>query len=107
MNNRFVDIYGKVQEGEKAFLLEFMFQLTIINRQFHCELAGDQLQLATKQLNEINHRVLNRVRDIGKSEPWCEKEYLLEMVPHHIGLTPIIEKGVNYAAAKAHAKLKA
>ena len=83
MNSQFEDVYGKIQEDEKEFLLEFMFQLTVINRGFHFELSGGELSSASKQMNEINHRILNRVRDIGKPEPWCEKEYLFEMVPHH------------------------
>lgn len=105
MNLSFEAIYINVKDKEHEFLLEFMFQLTILGRLIHLELDGENRLNASKQLNELNHRILNRLRDLGKEDPWCNKEYLLKMVPHHIGLAPQIKSGVINAASKALAKL--
>jgi hypothetical protein len=107
MNRKFEEYYEEIEINELNFLIEFMFQLTIIGRQVHHELSGESLELAAKQLNEINHRILNRVRDIGNEESWCKKEYLLKMIPHHIKLAPQIGNGVAFAASKAYSKTHA
>jgi len=104
MRDDFVDIYTSIKVSEKEFLLEFMFQLTIIGRQLHSELKAEPLSSASKQISEINHRVLNRIKGMDGSDSFFNKEYLMKMVPHHVGLAPEIDDGVVYAAKKAYAK---
>jgi len=107
MNQTFETIYEQVGSNELEFLHEFMFQLTILGRLIHLDFDGDDRLSAAKQLNELNHRILNRVRDLGKEDPWCKREYLLKMVSHHTKLAPQIESGVVNSASKALSKLHA
>ena len=107
MSQKFQEIYDSIAENELDFLLEFMFQLTILGRQIAIDFEGENRVQAFKQLNELNHRTLNRARVIGVSDPWCTKKYLSEYVVHHVGLAPYIEAGVNYAAVQALSKLNA
>lgn len=105
MSEKFEEVYAEISSSEKEFLLEFMFQLTIVGRQLHSELEGEPLSSASKQMNEINHRVLNRIKGIEDEGSFFSKEYLLEMVAHHVNLSPVISNGVDYAANKARAKV--
>ena len=105
MSRSFAEIYNEVVERELEFLHEFMFQLTILGRLVHIDLEDESKLQALKQINELNHRILNRVRDLGNEESWCKKEYLIRMVSHHISLAPKIESGVISAATKALAKV--
>lgn len=70
MNQSFEAIYKNIKDKEQEFLLEFMFQLTILGQLIHLELDGENRSNASKQLNELNHRILNRLRDLGKEDPW-------------------------------------
>jgi hypothetical protein len=103
MSNEFVEIYENIDKPEKEFLLEFLFQLTLANRRLQNELSGESLLVASKQMNEINHRVLNRIKGIDGKDSFFGKEYLVEMVPHHIGLAPNINNRVISAAKRAGA----
>jgi hypothetical protein len=66
MSNKFEDIYKNLEKDEVEFLLEFLFQLTIVGREIHSELECEVKSNLTKQLNEINHRVLNRIQALKK-----------------------------------------
>lgn len=103
----FIECYEQVEDKEFEYLLEFLFQLTIYGREVHSYASSEKQFVALSQLNEINHRVLNRVRDLGSAEPWSDREYLVHMVPHHVKLGKGIEGGVGNAARRAFEKYNA
>lgn len=103
----FVKCYEKVEDKELEYLLEFLFQLTIYGREIHSYDSCENQFVALSQLNEINHRVLNRVRDLSSIQPWSDREYLIQMVPHHVKLGKGIESGVSNAANRALEKYNA
>ena len=105
MSTLFKDIYHSVTDNEFEFLIEFLFQLTILGREAHSALSGDELRNATIQLNEINHRVLNRIKDLKSFSPWSDKQYLLDMVASHVEQAPILDQGVGYAAELAYERI--
>ncbi len=105
MECRFNEIYSEVSENEFEFLIEFLYQLTIFTRQVHSAWQGRELIDTVIQINEINHRVLNRIRDLKSFNAWSEMDYLLEMVPHHIAMAPDIEPGIGYAAEEAYERV--
>ena len=103
----FQEIYLGIGEREEEFLIEFLFQLTIFGREIHMEFDQQRAVIACKQLNEINHRILNRVRDINSENAWCEQKYVVSMVANHIGNAPFIKGYINSYAKRALGKLSA
>ena len=103
----FHEAYLKAEQNESNFLIEFMFQLTIFGREIHMDLEGDRQSLATKQLNEINHRVLNRLRDISSENSWSDRSYVVDTISNHVSNAPFIKSRVDYCASEALSKLSA
>ena len=103
----FQEAYIEAEKDEMKLLLEFMFQLTIFGREIHMDLVGEKQSSATKQLNEINHRVLNRLRDISSESSWSDRSYVIDTVSTHISNAPFIKSRVDYCASKALSKLSA
>lgn len=103
----FIECYEQAKDKELEYLLEFLFQLTIYGREIHRHDSSEKQFVALSQLNEINHRVLNRVIDLGSMKPWSDREYLVRMVPHHVQLGKGIESGVGNAASRAFEKYNA
>ena len=92
---------------EEEYILEFLFQLTISYRALYEEEQTQEIVYGLKQINELNHRLLNRVRDLRKGEQWSTKEDTIEMIKHHINLAPIIKTSVGHAAFSAFEKVSA
>jgi len=86
--------------NEKEFLMEFLFELTIAYRSLRGS-APDELW----QINEINHRLLNRVRDLENGEKWSSKEDTLDMIYIHLRNAPAIAGEVSLASKKAFEKV--
>lgn len=101
----FINCYEKVEANELEFLIEFLFQLTIYGREIHSYDSNDKQLTALSQLNEINHRVLNRVRDLASTAPSTDKGCLARMVAHHVKLGKGIERGIDHAANQAFVAL--
>ena len=94
---------------EETFLIEFLFNLTVAYRTVFStedENSGD-IQFGLKQINELNHRLLNRLRDLRTGEKWCTQQYVVEMVEHHVKISPIISGWVGRAASDAFNKTNA
>lgn len=99
--------YLGLGQSEEEYILELLFQLTISYRAlFEGEQCKD-IAYGLKQINELNHRLLNRVRDLRNGEQWSTKEDTIEMIKHHVMLAPIIKTWVAYAASKAFEKVSA
>ena len=89
--NTFSEKYLNITD-EKEFLIEFLFQLTISYR----SLRGSSLD-DLRQINEINHRVLNRIIDLDCGETWSTKEDTLDMIYTHLKNAPAIAGEVSLA----------
>jgi len=96
-------------ELEEEFLIHLLFELTIAYRSVSSDEKEDcnHIQDGLKQINEINHRVLNRIRDIRQNGDWFTKESTWEMIEHHINLSPLISGWVKRAIKNAFNKINA
>ncbi|MEM7165874.1 MAG: hypothetical protein AAF581_10440 [Planctomycetota bacterium] len=74
----------------------FLLQLTVFGGRCY---SSDAPTMA--QINEINHRVLNRVLDIQNAEKWTSTEGTFDMIRHHVGLAPALESAVEHALRRA------
>ena len=83
-------------ENEKEFLIEFLFELTIAYRALR---GGSPNEL--RQINEINHRVLNRLRDLESGEKWSTRKDTLDVIYTHLKNAPGIAPEVSVASKKA------
>ena len=97
----FNENYLSLETKEEIFLIEFLFELTIAYRALNAESAENNIPYGLKQINELNHRLLNRLRDLQNGETWSTKEDTLEMIEHHIRLAPFISGWVSVAVKKA------
>jgi len=95
--NEFFDIAG----NEESYLIEWLFQLTIAYRDLSDSLEGEERNVALSQINEINHRILNRVRDLKNGEKWTTRESTAERMLHHCNIAPKIKSLVKYASEQA------
>lgn len=91
-------------EGEIDVLLEFMFQFTIVLR--GAKIAPpwrwrSKSTIEVAMINEIHHRLLNRVRDLRNGEKWSSADYVPDMVIHHVKQAPMIAKYVGAALERA------
>ena len=100
---------GLKNEEEQAFLIEFLFCLTICYRTVFSieEEEPADIQFGLKQINELNHRILNRLKDLRTGEDWSTQKDTVEMIEHHVKLSPIISGWVGRAASDAFSKTKA
>ena len=96
----FSDKYLSIR-NEKEFLIEFLFQLTISYRSLR---ESDAYDLS--QVNEINHRILNRVRDLENKEKWTSKESTLDSIHTHLRNAPSIVADVSFASERAFEKVR-
>lgn len=78
-------------DAEISVWLDFMFQLTIAGRSF----ANDARELG--QINEVNHRILNRIRDLRDGEKWSTAEYTIGMIEEHVSTAPAIHGHISRA----------
>ena len=62
--------------------------MTLVGRQFR----GHPDELA--QVNEIDHRVLNRLLDLPSDEQWSYFEYVPDLVIVHASRAPRLEEPV-------------
>jgi hypothetical protein len=101
--------FGLTRPEEEIFLIEFLFNLTVAYRTVFSSEGEDSesMQFGLKQINELNHRLLNRLRDLRAGEKWSTQQDTLEMVEHHIKLSPIISGWVGRAASDAFNKINA
>lgn len=84
-------IFAQETETEISVWIEFLFQLTIGGRSF----TNQSPEL--EQINEINHRVLNRIRDLRDGEKWSSVEDTFEMIGRHVSSAPTIVGSVSRA----------
>ena len=97
---------GEPKESE--FLIEFLFNLTIAYRSLSESFATDHEALDNlKQINEINHRVLNRLKAITSSDKFHTREAMPQRVAHHVGMAPEIASNVAFAASRAFEQCQA
>jgi hypothetical protein len=94
---------------EEIFLIEFLFNLTVAYRTVFSSEGEDsaEIQFGLKQINELNHRLLNRLRDLRAGEKWSTQQSTVEIVEHHVKLSPIISGWVGRAASDAFNKINA
>lgn len=90
-------------EKEEEVLEEFLFELTIAFRAVRSieGLQGDDLIKALRMINEINHRVLNRIRALRTDRQSSFPDYVAEMVTHHVHQAPVIAGWVGAALDRA------
>ncbi|MEC4725165.1 hypothetical protein HWQ46_06310 [Shewanella sp. D64] len=105
--SKFEEQYLALSNQEEKFLIELLFELTISYRAISIEYKENDITYALKQVNELNHRILNRLRDLKNEEPWSTKEETVEMINHHIKLAPYISGWVGTAASKAFSRVSA
>jgi hypothetical protein len=102
---------GRIPAAKEIEVLqEFLFQLTVACR---CvggaegskgQLAGEELITAYRGINEINHRVLNRIRATKTGDESFAPDYVERMVLHHARHVPSIAGYVAWALDRALAK---
>jgi hypothetical protein len=94
---------------EEAFLIAFLFNLTVAYRAIFSIEDEDSknIQFGLEQINEINHRLLNRLQDLRVGEKWTTQQNTLERIAHHAKLSPIITGWVGRAASDAFNKINA
>ena len=85
---------------EVSFYLAFLFHMTIVGRMFWGH--ADHL----KQVNEINHRVLNRIRDLRSSKQWSTADYAIDSIENHVSQAPELEESVRRAFVDAFDRLE-
>lgn len=100
---------GLKRSEEETFLIELLFNLTVAYRTVFSSEGEDsaEIQFGLKQINELNHRLLNRLRDLRAGEKWCTQQYVVEMLEHHVKLSPIISGWVGRAVSDAFNKINA
>lgn len=94
-------------DREIDFLLEFMFELTIVLRGapiFPRWRLGRRARMSVSMLNEIHHRILNRIRDLRNGENWSSPNYVPEMVVYHVRQAPNLIGYIGAALERALAK---
>lgn len=85
---------------EVRFYLEFLFHMTIVGR-----LSWGNAD-SLKQVNEINHRVLNRIRDLRSEKQWSTSEYAVNSIENHVSQAPELEGAVRRAFADSFKSLE-
>ena len=88
-------------EKERRYLLELLFELTIVFRDQQITTAGENRMEALKQINEINHRVLNRIRDIEAGEKWTSRESTGQRILSHLDKAPNLKPMFKWASERA------
>ena len=88
-----------IADNEQRFLLNFLFEVTCVGRQFREN--PDELA----QLNEINHRVLNRLLDLSTEEQWSYFEYVPDLVMAHVSRAPRLERPIKAALMRAYGRI--
>ena len=88
-------VEGLNSEQERLFWIEFLFEMTIVGRLFWGH--PDEL----KQVNEIDHRVLNRIRDLADEDQWSSSDYVPNHLVRHVSLAPKLEESVRNALDRA------
>lgn len=85
---------------EVSLYLEFLFHMTIVGRMFwgHAE--------HLKQVNEINHRVLNRIHDLRSTKQWSTADYAIDSIENHVSQAPELEDSVRRAFADSFKRLE-
>ena len=82
--------------------MAFLFNLTVAYRSLSDDFATDKEALDNlKQINEINHRVLNRLKAITGNDTFHTREAMPQRVAHHVSLDPKIASNVAFAASRA------
>ncbi|NRB42099.1 MAG: hypothetical protein HRU20_27125 [Pseudomonadales bacterium] len=98
---KFSDKYMELGAKEETFIIEFLNQLTVAYRAVNEEASDEDKLFGLQCINEMNHRLLNRYRDLQTGESWTTKELTIELVEHNIKLAPCISGAVGYAASHA------
>jgi hypothetical protein len=95
-------------DKEIEILEDFLFELTIAFRSIFPieELESETLIQGLRMINEINHRVLNRIRDLRAGRDTFP-DYISEMVTHHVCQAPAIAGWVGTALERALARYDA
>lgn len=95
-------------DKEIEILEDFLFELTIAIRSvFPIEQMESETSIqGLRMINEINHRVLNRIRDLRAGRN-ALPDYVAEMVTHHVRQAPAIAGWVGTALERALARYDA
>ena len=93
-------------ENEKKYLIELLFQLTIVFRDQNESLSGDERRISLVQINEINHRILNRIRDLGVGETWTTRKATGERILKHLERAPKLSPMFKWASEKAYTSVR-
>jgi len=102
--SKFEKLYSAIVQNEEDFLIELLFELTISFRVLNEE-KGSIRNLS--QINEINHRILNRLRDLKSGENWSSKNYLVDNINRHVKSAPDISGYIGAAISRAYDKVYA
>lgn len=89
-------------EDERKYLIELLFQLTIVFRDQNETLSGDERQTSLVQINEINHRILNRIRDLDQGEKWTTRKATGDRILKHLENAPKLAPMFKWASEKAY-----
>ena len=105
----FEEKYLAIEDSrETDFLIAFLFNLTVAYRSLSSEYRSENDAITNlKQINEINHRVLNRLSAISGTDKFHTREALPQSVAHHVNLAPQISTDVAFAAERAFEQCQA
>lgn len=84
-------------------MIEFLFELTILYRYIGANEPEGKVVHGLRQINELNHSILNRLRDLHQGEDQVTEESVIEAVE---SLAPCIPGLVDRAAERAFAGLQ-
>lgn len=94
----FSEKYLALGSDEETFLIEFLYELTMLYRRTGATEPNGEVGHILRQINELNHSTLNRLRDLHQGEQGFTKESMIEAVE---SLAPRIPGLVERAALRA------
>ncbi len=94
---------GVKPDNELTLLEEFLLELTFAIRSICLdnEITKDEQLIGLKQINEINHDVLNVIWKIRNGESWSNKEETWNIICNHVRLAPYIAGWVGTAVIRS------
>lgn len=89
-----------LRSEEENFLVEFLFELTILYRHIGATESEGEVGHGLRQINELNHSILNRLRDLRQGEEGVATESVIEAVESLASYIPgLVERAAERAFA--------
>ena len=91
--------------SERLYLVELLFQLIIVFCDQNESLKSEDRLISLVQINEINHRILNRIRDFEVGEKWTTRESTGKKILRHLERSPGLSSMFKWASDTAYKKV--